>query len=260
MPNMQLTPDQLTKLSEISNPLVRQRFTVFYQLPQDMQDTFVSENTTNSVWNIAKEKYQLSDKNVSAVARIIGLIFLGELPIKNFIMALQRDLNVDVKTAQAIAQDINMAIFQPVRESLMQVHGLASDTNTRMHTDDANQEIHPLRPDSNRDFAGQARNDTNQEITNYKTQNPNKYQTPNSQISKTEPRQIPYAPVRPNVSGDAQRRREEILNKIRNQPTNQARPAVLRLIPPKKNIVDLRVLAKKKHYNKRREYDGFFSA
>ena len=270
----QLTPDQLERLSQISNPILRQRFGVFYQLPNDLQDSMFSEQVSGGIWKITKEKYQLSDKNVSAVARIIGLIFLGELPIKNFIVSLQRDLNVDVKTAQAIAQDINMAIFQPVRESLMQVHGLASDANTRIHANDANMntdqnpkyekgqtlkpesprsdlensnispfgrspvggQTPPFRPDRNRDYAGQVN-----------------------------------TPVRPNVSGDAQRRREEILNKIRNhpplkatewrsQPPNQPRPAVLRLIPPKRNIIDLRVFEKKRHYNKRREYDGFFSA
>ena len=95
----------------------------------------------------------------------------------------------------------------------------------RSDLENSNSQTPPFRPDRNRDYAGQVN-----------------------------------TPVRPNVSGDAQRRREEILNKIRNQPTNQARPAVLRLIPPKKNMIDLRVLEKKRHYNKRREYDGFFSA
>ena len=264
MTYQQLTIEQIEQLNQISDPVARRRYGVLFQMPQDIQDTFVSEQTTDSVWNIAKVKYDLADRDVSKVARIIGLIFLGELPIKNFIAALQRDLNTDVKTAQDIAQDINMAIFQPVRESLMQVHGLASNTNTRIHTNDANintdqnpkyekgqtlkpesqrsdlensnSQIPPFRPDRNRDYAGQVN-----------------------------------TPVRPNVSGDAQRRREEILNKIRNhpplkatewrsQPPNQPRPAVLRLIPPKRNIIDLRVFEKKRHYNKRREYDGFFSA
>ena len=258
MAYQQLTIDQIEQLNQISDPVARRRYGILFQLPQDLQDTFESEHTTDNVWNIAKVKYDLADRDVSKVARIIGLIFLGELPIKNFIAALQRDLNTDVKTAQAIAQDINLAIFQPVRESLMQVHGLASDTNTRIHTNNTNNIQNPkyekgqtLKPESPRS------------------------DLENSNISpfgrSAEGRQTPYSPVRPNVSGDAQRRREEILNKIRNhpplkatewrsQPPNQPRPAVLRLIPPKKNIVDLRVLEKKRHYNKRREYDGFFSA
>ena len=251
MAYQQLTIDQIEQLNQISDPVARRRYGILFQLPQDLQDTFESEHTTDNVWNIAKVKYDLADRDVSKVARIIGLIFLGELPIKNFIAALQRDLNTDVKTAQAIAQDINLAIFQPVRESLMQVHGLASDTNTRIHTNNTNNIQNPkyekgqtLKPESPRSDL----------------KNSNQSYGATQQGFEGQANNQTYAPVRPNVSGDAQRRREEILNKIRNQPTNQARPAVLRLIPPKKNIIDLRVLEKKRHYNKRREYDGFFSA
>ncbi len=237
-----LTPEQLTKLSEISNPLVRQRFAVFYQLPQDLQESILAEKTAESIWNLIKNKYNLPKKSINATARIIGLIFLGELPIKNFIVALQNDLNVDVKMAQDIARDINMAIFQPVRESLMQVHGLASDTNTRMHANDTNIQ----NPKS--------------EIQNTKQYiNPN---IPNNQKPVAEPRhQVQYQqPIRPaqsqNDDYEARRRREEVLNKIKNQPP--ARPAMFRMIP-NKNVVNLRVLAKKKRY-KKNEYDGFFSA
>ncbi|MBI2466093.1 MAG: hypothetical protein HYV66_02615, partial [Candidatus Sungbacteria bacterium] len=134
----QLTPDQLARLSEIPDPTTRQRFTAFYQLPQDLQTLMFSEQTSGSVWQIAKEKYNLADKDVSVVARIIGLIFLGELPIKNFIVELKNMLGVDTIKAQQIAQDINVAIFQPVRESLMRVHGIErgpTPNRTQIHTE-----------------------------------------------------------------------------------------------------------------------------
>ena len=153
-----LNPDQLTKLSEITNPLVRRRFTVFYQLPPDLQESMLAEGTAESIWNLIKDKYRLPQTSISATARIIGLIFLGEMPIKNFIAALKNELNVDVATAQAIAQDINQAIFQPVRNSLMAVHGLERDTNPpaggRMSANDANKNTNqsstiPQQPNSN---------------------------------------------------------------------------------------------------------------
>ncbi|MEK7077593.1 MAG: hypothetical protein AAB928_00660, partial [Patescibacteria group bacterium] len=100
------------------------------------------------IWQITKDKYNLPDSNISVVARIIGLIFLGELPIKNFIVEIKNKLNVDVQKAQAIAQDINQAIFQPVRQSLMQVHGLDQYANQRMNTNDTNTttNIRPAKP------------------------------------------------------------------------------------------------------------------
>ena len=99
----------------------------------------------------------MPEANISTVARIIGLIFLGELPIKNFIAELKNKLNVDVAQAQAIAQDINQSIFQPVRVSLMQVHGIDENTNTqyKLQTIPTNQnQQYKIPPDhSNRHFA-----------------------------------------------------------------------------------------------------------
>ena len=175
MVNQQLSLQQLEQLKQISDPVARRRYMVLFQLPQDLQTSFESDVTTNSVWNITKEKYGLADTGVSAVARIIGLIFLGELNIKNFIAALRDELKIDVQKAAAIAQDINAAIFQPVRESLMQVHNIPrmnadqnadlrgnnnfnadnqpretpnpqTDPNTRIYPNDANRQVSSYRP------------------------------------------------------------------------------------------------------------------
>ena len=151
-----LSPEQLAKLSEITNPIVRQRFVLFYQLPPDMQESMLAEDTAKSIWNLIKEKYHMPEANISTVARIIGLIFLGELPIKNFIAELKNKLNVDVAQAQAIAQDINQSIFQPVRVSLMQVHGIDENTNTQITNNTQQIKISNIKyhPDhSNRHFA-----------------------------------------------------------------------------------------------------------
>lgn len=124
MAQMILTPEQLNKLRDVEDPILRRRFALYYQLPQDLQDSMFAGETSDSVWSVTKEKYNLSDENVSAVARIIGLVFLGELPIQNFISELASVLNIGKEKAGAIAHDINQIIFQPVRESLIKVHGI----------------------------------------------------------------------------------------------------------------------------------------
>ena len=148
MISQQLTLDQIEQLNQISDPAARRRYSVLFQLPQDLQIAFESETTTNSVWSITRDKYDLADGDIGKVARVIGLIFLGELPIKNFIVEIKNKLNVDVQKAQAIAQDINQAIFQPVRQSLMQVHGLDQYANQRMNANDTNTtaNIRPTKP------------------------------------------------------------------------------------------------------------------
>lgn len=190
MNNQQLTLEQIEQLNQVSDPVARRRFSVLFQLPQDLQTAFESEQTENSVWDIAKVKYDLADRDVSKVARIIGLIFLGELPIKNFIAELRNKLNIDTQKAQAIAQDINKTIFQPVRISLMQVHGI-SDANQRMDTNDTNK---------------------NTNINQSKSIQPTQYQTP----SRPQPVKLTPPAYQPNY-GDAQKRRDEVLSKIRQQ-------------------------------------------
>ncbi|MEK7629263.1 MAG: hypothetical protein AAB394_01930 [Patescibacteria group bacterium] len=239
-----LSPEQLAKLSEITNPIVRQRFVLFYQLPPDMQESMLAEDTAKSIWNLIKEKYHMPEANISTVARIIGLIFLGELPIKNFIAELKNKLNVDVAQAQAIAQDINQSIFQPVRVSLMQVHGIDENTNTqntnyKQYPTNQNQQYkippRPQQPPLRQGFVGQAPSARNYGVS----QQPVKLTPPAYQ---------------PNYNNnDAQKRREEVLNKIRQQPPS-AKPASFyfsRNIRPK--------TMKAKHNKRVTKYNSFFS-
>lgn len=214
--NQQLTLNQIEQLNQITDPVARRRYSILFQLPQDLQTAFESEDTTNSVWNITKEKHKLSDGEVSKVARIIGLIFLGELPIKSFIAELKNALGVDIAKAQTIAQDINQAIFQPVRESLMAVHNISE--NTKSQTLNTKQIPNPNIQ------------------TNYRSPQPSQSQSDNAY--------------------EAQRRREEVLNKLRsnqgdNTPT--ARPASYAV--KRKNVIDLRRVKKKNN-----RYDGFFTS
>jgi hypothetical protein len=230
-----LTPEQLNKLSEISNPLVRRRFTVFYQLPQDLQESMLAENTANSIWNLIKEKYHLQETSVSATAKIIGLIFLGELAIKDFITALKNDLNIELETAKTIAQDINLAIFQPVRESLMAVHNI---------------------PQTNADYT-RTNADNQHDASNINQAPSSNFQVP----SNTAPPNPTHYNLQPKLPADfeTQRQKEELITKLKNQNNGnikngtsyQAKPASYNI--PVKNIVDLRKMKRKSRNN------GFFS-
>ncbi len=239
----QLTPQLREEILAIRNPRVKMRWQRFFAIPENLQEAMFDPPVAEKIWDIISETHGLDDVDVTKVAKIIGLIFLGELPIQNFIGALQKELKIDVQTAQMIAQDINQAIFQPVRESLMAVHGLKNNTNTRIET-----------------------NDTNQNTPN---NNDNRMRQPPA-IKQ------PYTPPQPQINAEAtQRQREELLNKLKNQqpqnrpyqpprpvpppqksnsPTNgtSARPATWNI--PNKNVVDLRKIKNKNKYN------GFFSA
>lgn len=292
----QLTIDQIKQINEISDPVARRRLGAIFQLPQDVQDVFMKENSTDTVWNITREKYNFSNMRIRATARIIGLILLGELPIRNFIVALQKDLGIDLETAKALAQDINTAIFQPIRESLMFIHDIGgskipkSDTNTRMHPNDTKINQIP----NNIQSGGREQETVDREqwtadgmqIPSTKLQNPNNIQEPNYKTQQTpiqkppiryinpqanqQQAQEPYANQKPSFKNEyyeyeAQKKREEIINQHRNgqyqqsPPSNynQPRPAMLK-IRPNRNTVDLRNIPKKRY--RKNNYDGFFIA
>lgn len=228
MPNQQLTLDQIEQLNQISDPVARRRYSVFFQLPQDLQIAFESEDTTNSVWDITRGKYDLADGDISKVARIIGLIFLGELPIKSFIAEVKDKLKVNVAQAQAIAQDINQAIFQPVRNSLMTVHGIAAENSKIQET-------------NSKQF-------TSTNIQNTKPVNPYPPRSIQQPVKLVPPANEP--------NYEAVRRRNEVLNKLKNPPGGPtARPARYSFaIPPRRSVNN--GVKKKRNINR---YDGFFT-
>ncbi len=215
----------------IKNPVIRSRWQRFFVIPQDLQQALFGEPFAENVWGITKEKYDLPDASVSAVARIIGLIFLGELPIKNFIVALRDNLKIDAAKAAAIAQDINAAIFQPVRESLMAVHNI---------------------PQTNADYT-QTNADNNQRNTNNINQVPSsKFQVPNNAPPPVSLDELD----KHNPTNDPRSKIQDPRYKTQAPKPYQAKQTVY--LVPKKNVVDLRNI-KRKRYNKSR-YEGFFSA
>ncbi len=218
-----LTPQIKEEILEIKNPAVRLRWQKYYSIPEDLQNSMFEPTTAETIWDLINEKHQLEEKNVSVVAKIIGLIFLGELPIKNFIAELKNKLNIDIQKAQAIAQDINQTIFQPVRVSLMQVHGI--NENQQQPVAIQNKYQAPPRPQqpANRDYRP--------------AQQPAKLIPPSYQ---------------PNYS-DAQKRRDEVLNKIRQQPST-AKPASFYF---SRNINPSKPKFKKKKFDNK--YNSFFS-
>jgi hypothetical protein len=218
----QLTQKLRDEILAISDPVLRGRWQRYFAIPTDLQKTLFDQVFADKIGEIIKEKYQLGYENMTRVAKIIGLIFLGELPVKNFITALKDELGVDIQKAQAIAQDINISIFQPVRESLMQVHGLAerglARNETRADAENPQKLTPPTPPENNQ----QVREEL---VARLKSQ---QSAPPAMQPSPVQPKGSPY----------------------------QARPAQY-FVAPRKNIIDLRT-NKRKNSN-RRKYNGFFA-
>lgn len=118
-------------------------FAIYRGLPNDLRTSLFAEETAEQMMAI-KEKYSLSDESFSNLVRIVGRIMLGLLELKSFIKFLIDIAQIDNKKASTIAQDINKAIFQPVRESLMEVHGL-KDEEVRSKKQEITNKVAPLK-------------------------------------------------------------------------------------------------------------------
>jgi len=92
-------------------------------LPQDLRDTFYSAEITEAMQGLAK-KHGLTLDKMGLMYEKVNDVILGLAHPKDFIKNLSDSLEIDPQKAKDIAQDINVAIFKPIRESLKKVHNI----------------------------------------------------------------------------------------------------------------------------------------
>jgi hypothetical protein len=102
--------------------LDQQALEQYYQLPKDIQDAMISDDSASAVYQTA-EREGILDK-VSLLAEITGDVMRGALPITQFKTTLQKDLRVDEEKARRIAEQIRDKIFLKIAQSLRKIHGL----------------------------------------------------------------------------------------------------------------------------------------
>jgi hypothetical protein len=125
MPVQQLTPDQIKELSEM-DPTWRRFWAAVWQAPQNMQDFAFTEEAVERLREILEKRHGLNlQVEASEAARIIWDVFFGIIPLQSFVQELVDKVPLSLEQATQIAQEVNQAIFQPVRDSLMEVHQIA---------------------------------------------------------------------------------------------------------------------------------------
>lgn len=115
------TPKQIEQLKNIQNPLIRRKYAQLIQLPQDLQDAMFVMETADKVYQVSQDN-KLSSEQLWQFSYIIGMIFLGDLHITEFIKKLQDKCGLSYEKARAVAQQTNLEIFLPLKESLKLVH------------------------------------------------------------------------------------------------------------------------------------------
>ncbi len=112
-------------MDENNNP-INTITTQLRNLPQDIQNAYRSESTTDKLYDIA-ERAGLSEDQENGLENETALVMLGFEPPSNFVANLQKTLGVPEEKARAVAQDINEQIFRPIRDSLKLINGLPAD-------------------------------------------------------------------------------------------------------------------------------------
>jgi len=119
-----LTPKQINQLKKIQDPVVRKKYSIYFQLPPELSQLFFAEETASKMRTIAA-KNNLADDQLQWTSHTVGMILLGEINIVDFVKTLQEKCGLEKEAARQLARDINQAIFLPVKESLKKIHQIA---------------------------------------------------------------------------------------------------------------------------------------
>ncbi len=85
-------------------------------LPDELKRALFSADNAQALSEICK-RYEILDKT-SEIAKYLGRVLLGVLPVDEFKIALREELKFDEKLAREVFHDINRFIFLSVKGSL----------------------------------------------------------------------------------------------------------------------------------------------
>lgn len=102
-----------------------QLWKLYEKLPQELQEAVFSVETADNIWNVC-EKNNVNE--VSKVAKFVGYVLLGVLPIEEFQKTLE-ELGIEKEAAKKISQEINRFIFYPIKSALEQLYKIESATS-----------------------------------------------------------------------------------------------------------------------------------
>jgi hypothetical protein len=92
---------------------------LYKELPDELQDAIWSKETADNIYNICKRN---NLKENSIVAKLVGKVLLGVLPLKEFQETVGQELSLDEKTVKEVTREINQFIFYPVRIHLEKLY------------------------------------------------------------------------------------------------------------------------------------------
>lgn len=93
----------------------------FNNLPEGLREALASEDVAEVIEEIGK-KFALHLDVMDDLFDEIGLVMIGITPPRYFVSSLQKRLGIPCEQVNAIAREVNEKIFQPLRDSLREMH------------------------------------------------------------------------------------------------------------------------------------------
>jgi len=101
--------------------ITREQFWEIYKnLPKELQDAIFSEKTADII-STACSNSGVKDGRTPAIAKQVGNVLLGKLPIHEFKLTLDLDIDLEPSQAQNIYSVINSQVFEPVKPQLQEI-------------------------------------------------------------------------------------------------------------------------------------------
>ncbi len=125
-----------------SNYKTTQYNEIFDKLPSPIKDTIANLDSAEKVYKIA-QNHRLQIDQAGTLNQITIDVLMGITAAKDFLETVKKDLNIDHGEAISIVNDIDDAMFKPVREIMERsFHNEAPNKLRTINTADENDEEH----------------------------------------------------------------------------------------------------------------------
>ncbi len=115
-------------------------------LPDNIKEALFSEENFNIASEIC-EKNGVTDEEIkNQLVKYIGRTLMGQLPIREFPIVLELELNLDTEVARSISWDVDSRIFSHLRISLNKLY--APDVAEKREVEDNKETTEEIKPEA----------------------------------------------------------------------------------------------------------------
>ena len=95
---------------------------IYEKLPDNLKEALFSEENFKIVSEICVKNNIIDEEVKSQIMKYIGKTLMGLLPVREFSIIIELDLNLDATTARNVTSEIDRRIFSHLRISLNKVY------------------------------------------------------------------------------------------------------------------------------------------